>query len=173
MKMILCFLASLVLHTANAANNLTKTLVISQLDHSILVDLNAKTAQCLVGDYGSSHLKIVVPQLKKIARLDHTSRGAPGPCITAGACDSRNQIGLPTDSRLPILIDLKNPQETITVNVLMQEVYILNPLQKSCERIYQEIVTSKVRGIDFKHQASMPLASMSYDVCEKIISTGE
>jgi hypothetical protein len=82
-------------------------------------------------------------------------------------------LGLPTDTRLPILIDPKNPQETITVNVLMQEVYILDNVQKSCERLYQEIVTSKVRGIDFRHQASMPLASMNYDVCEKITSKGE
>jgi len=149
---------------AVAAN--AKETLISDRTTEIKLDLNTETVQCLVGDYGASSLKIVVPQIKHLAYLDHTSRGAPGPCINAGVCQSTPDaqgLSQTTDYRLPLFHDSSKPTETVQLRVVKSEVAEISNSQ--CVRGYKEVVTATVRGVSFYHAARIPLASLPLDQC--------
>jgi hypothetical protein len=140
--------------------------VISDTTTEIELDLNTETVQCLVGDYGANSLKIVVPQIKHLAYLDHTSRGAPGPCINAGFCKSSpdsTRLGQTTDYRLPALHDVNKPTEIVQLRVVKKEVADIS--NGRCVRGYKEEVSATVRGTQFYHQAQIPLASLPLDQC--------
>jgi len=143
-----------------------KETVISDRTSEIELDLNTETVQCLVGDYGANSLKIVVPQIKHLAYLDHTSRGAPGPCINAGICQSTpggQRLGETTDYRLPLFHEASKPTETVQLRVVKSEVAEVSNSQ--CVRGYREVVTTTVRGVSFSHAAQIPLASLPLDQC--------
>lgn len=152
----------------NTTITLAKEIVISDETTKLVVPLNEKTVQCLIGDYGASSFKIVVPQIKELTYLDHTSRGAPGPCINAGPCmvksDGTFFPGGEFDNRFPIFHDALKPTEEIQLRVIKKEKSENN--QGQCIREYIEIVTSTIRGVEFSHERLMPLATLPATECD-------
>lgn len=138
--------------------------IISDETYDINITMNPTTVQCLVGDYSASSLKIVVPELKWYTSLDHTSTGAAGPCITAGACNG--SFGSGKDSRLPLLTDATRPFEDIKLRVVKSEVFQRIPENNICSHTYLEEVSSTIRGIDFKHQRSIELSTLDLAHCK-------
>lgn len=160
-KMILMLLLGL---NANADE-----LIVDDSIYDVNIALNEETVQCLVGDYSASSLKIVVPDIIFYANLDHTSAGAPGPCITAGFCKAskdESDFTFPsaTDYRLPIFQDILKPTEKIKMRVLKKEEMSIS--KNGCRRLYSETISAVVRGVVFSHYASMPLAEISKEKCE-------
>lgn len=140
------------------------TITIRDRVEEFAVELNPKTVLCLVGDYSASSLKIAIPQIKHYTRLDHTSRGAPGPCINAGRCNGK--FGT-TDSRLPLFHDVNKPEEEIKLRVIHEEFVSMNP-DLSCTRVYRERLSSIIRGVPFYHEASLRLADGTPEVCQAL-----
>jgi hypothetical protein len=144
--------------TLIAFNAQAKDILISDQTYNLEVKLDKNSVKCLVGDYGASSLKIVVPEIRYFANLDHTSEGSGGPCINAGRCNQGNK-----DSRFSILHDLARPTEQIKLRVLKTENYEI--IDDACQRSYHEKISSNVRGTDFIHFASAELATLDKKFC--------
>lgn len=138
--------------------------VISDYTYDLAIDLNDKTVQCLIGDYGASSLKVVIPDLKELTNLDHTSRGAAGPCVTAGFCNQMH-VFPPTDTRLSSLITPSKPSENIKLRVVMSEVFFADIQGKRCGHFYREEVSTIIRGIPFNHVREIALAKVELADC--------
>lgn len=132
--------------------------------HELEIPLDQTKVSCLVGDYIQSSLKIVIDDLKYYTELDHTSFGAAGPCVSAGACTSTKD-GLVTDPRLPIFMDPTKPTEKIKLRVVKSEVFDLLP-NGYCSHYYQEHVTTTIRGVDFAHLRTLDLSKVSAANCK-------
>ncbi len=149
-------------------NSNTKEVVIEDNTYDLDVDLNEKTVLCLKGDYTAPSFKIAIPGINNITYLDHTSPGAPGPCINAGYCREKEgdafAWGALVDFRFPIFHDLNKPIENVQIRVIRKEVLILTE-NKRCLRYYVEAVSSTIRGTLFQHEASIPLASGPAEMC--------
>lgn len=152
-------------HTAQAKETI---LTISDQVVDLTVELNPKTVLCLIGDYSASSFKIAIPAIKHYTRLDHTSRGAPGPCINAGRCNGKWGR---TDSRLSEFHDVNKPTEDIKLRVIAEEV-ITFVSANQCVRVYRERLSSIIRGVPFYHEASLQLADVSLETCNALASGG-
>ncbi len=147
-----------------------KEIVIDDTVHEIEVQLSEDTVQCLVGDYGASSFKIVIPDIHYLARLDHTSKGSSGPCINAGYCStqSNNSSGIfrpgDKDYRFSLFHNTAKPTEIVNLRVVKKEEMVIS--NNICTRNYSETITAKIRGTDFKHFASVALAPLSVKACQ-------
>ncbi len=145
----------------------SKDVLIDDQTYTVDVALNKNTVLCLQGDYGANSFKIAVPQIDDLTFLDHTSPGAPGPCINAGFCKTKDLpfMGATTDDRFPIFHDLLNPIEMAQVRVIRKEV--LTPTTDGrCLRTYVEHISSTIRGTLFQHEAHLPLAELKIENCQ-------
>ncbi len=159
MKTVLLFLlATLSLQISQA-----KEVVISDETYDVNIAMNPSTVKCLIGDYSASSLKIIIPDLKWMTSLDHTSGDSGGPCVTAGFCNG--PIGAGVDTRLPLLTDVTKPFEDIKVRVLKTEVWTAHPGSNRCNHIYVEKVTTTIRGIDFAHTRQIGLSEVELKNC--------
>lgn len=159
MKSVLLFiLTTLSLHITQA-----KEVVISDETYDINIAMNPATVKCLIGDYSASSLKVVIPDLKWMTSLDHTSGDSGGPCVTAGWCNGN--FGSMTDTRLPLLTDETKPFEDIKVRVLKTEVWTAYPESNRCNHVYVEKVTTTIRGIDFAHTRQLGLSEVELKNC--------
>ncbi len=142
-----------------------KVIIVGDQTYTVDVALNPQTVLCLTGDYGANSFKIAVPQIDDLTFLDHTSPGAPGPCINAGLCKTKDKPwGSTTDDRFSIFHDLHKPEETAKIRVVRKEVLHLSGGR--CVRNYMEHVSSTIRGVVFQHVASLPLAETSIENCK-------
>ncbi len=161
-------LVSLILSTHAEAELLPspfKEVIIADQSYAVEVELNRQTVLCLVGDYGANSFKITVPQIEDFTYLDHTSPGAPGPCINAGFCKSKEQPhwGATTDDRFAIFHDLTKPTEVAQIRVVRKETF--HREGTACLRTYVEHLSSTIRGTVFQHAASMPLSEAKPEDC--------
>ncbi len=142
-----------------------KEVIIADETYTVDIQLNPQTVLCLVGDYGANSFKIAVPQIADFTYLDHTSPGAPGPCINAGFCKSKDQPdwGATSDDRFAIFHDLTKPMEVAQIRVVRKE--ILRREGTVCIRNYVEHLSSTIRGTVFQHVASMPLSEAKPEDC--------
>ena len=141
-----------------------KEIIISDRTHRLEVALNTATVLCLTGDYGAHSFKIAVPEINDITYLDHTSPGAPGPCINAGFCKNKEQPwGASKDERFPIFHDVQKPTEMVDIRVIRKE--LLQIAEGRCLRTYMEQISSTIRGTLFQHYAHMPLAETKLEDC--------
>lgn len=145
-----------------------KEVVIGDDTYERTVDLNDETVICLQGDYSATSFKIAVPAIDDITYLDHTSPGAPGPCINAGFCrkteDAQFSFGSTTDFRFPLFHDVSKPKEAVQIRVIRKEVSQV--YGGKCHRYYMEHISATIRGTLFQHVASMPLSSGAAEMCD-------
>lgn len=141
-----------------------KETIISDTLHDMEVELNPQTVLCLIGDYGATSFKIAVQEINDITYLDHTSPGAPGPCINAGYCQDSNGLLTEKDFRFPIFHDISKPKEKIQIRLVRKEVNQVMGTQ--CVRRYIEELSSTIRGTQFFHLASLPLATLNSNQCQ-------
>jgi hypothetical protein len=143
-----------------------KEVILSDQTYTMTVALNPRTVLCLEGDYGARSFKIAVPEIDDVTFLDHTSPGAPGPCINAGFCKNKDVAwGAETDERFPIFHDLTKPTEVAEIRVIRKEVLSLTAT--SCLRTYVEHISSTIRGTEFRHMATLPLSEGPLSDCQK------
>lgn len=163
------FILSLIFSSAAQAQVTEIDRVIYDQTHRVILDLNAQTVRCLIGDYGVRSLKISVPQLRFFTVFKHTTRGETEPCINAGPC--KNDFFEPPQSRAfgpEDILDQNKPQEEALLRVLRVERLIMDPHDKYCSRYLVETVTSKVRGLDFSHTESAEIGITDFETCEKL-----
>lgn len=140
--------------------------LLSDRTHDITVPLNKRTVRCLQGGYGLPSLEISVSALKSLTVFDHTTRGETEPCINAGACDYDHVEGLNPD----MIINWRQPNEKISVQVVLKDVLIINRPEKTCIKVLTETVQSQVRGLMFTHlDGDDAESSMDYQTCLSIV----
>lgn len=140
--------------------------VLSVTTSRLLLELNNQTVRCLIGDYGSSSLKISVPDLRQITMFRHTTRGETQPCINAGFCRDGSISG---DLDPSLVIDPTKPTEEVDVKVRVIETLTIDHNYKTCSRRVSEHVEAQVRGLKFEHLDGGQLGdSTDYEVCLKL-----
>lgn len=129
--------------------------------YPLTLSLNNKTVRCLVGDYGSSSLKISVSELRGYTQFRQTTKGETEPCINAGACE---QPGIP-GFKVEDIIRTEKPTEKVKVSVKLSEILEIDHENKTCTRSLVEAVKTKVRGIPFFHSDGANLGALNYEIC--------
>lgn len=124
------------------------------------LQLDEQSVRCSALGYGTSQLKISVPDLKWVAIFDHINVGESEPCMSAGLC---------TPERNPeSLIGGGVKSTSVTLHHVLKEVYTLDLAAKTCQRTLKENLDTLVEGIPFFHERSADLGSFPFEFCEKL-----
>jgi uncharacterized protein (TIGR03382 family) len=142
--------------TATAETRFAETIV-HNTTTSMSIKLDQSTVLCSTADYGSPHLKVLIPKLGSLTLLDHQNTGAGAPCVAAGACVPGN---MPED-----ILDEANPIEQVSMHVRAVRADETDAQFQSCETSLVEHVTVTIRGKEFKHERRAWLGSRQFSDC--------
>lgn len=166
--LISCLL--LVAQTATASTLRVEKVLVEQ-NFQISVPLTTETVRCSAIGYGSSELKVSVPDLKWISPFNHANDGELEPCMTAGRC-ARTLVGFgssdPTQTP-DFVIQTAGPQAKTTLHRKLIEVYVLNTAERKCRRTLLERVEMSIAGKSFTHSRSADMGEFAFDLCEQAV----
>src|SRR6185503_5465536 len=140
-----------------AAEPLFAETIVHDTSTSMSVTLDANSVLCSTADYGSPHLKVLIPKLGALTLLNHQNFGAGAPCVAAGQCGPGN---MPSD-----IIDAAHPTEPVTINVRAVRQDEVDVAAQSCFTYLIERVSVDIRGREFKHERSVELVSRPFSDC--------
>jgi MYXO-CTERM domain-containing protein len=142
--------------TAAAESRFAETIVHDSTT-TTSIELSPNTVLCSSADYGSLHLKVLIPKLASLTLLDHQNFGAGAPCVAAGQCKPGN---MPSD-----IIDPANPSENVTMHVKAVRLDETDVAAQTCTTYLVERVNVTIRGFEFKHERSVELGSRAFSDC--------
>jgi hypothetical protein len=145
--------------TAQSVSEVRKILL-SDLTHPVTVELNEQTVRCSNLGYSSTELKVSVPALTFLARLDHRNLGEDQPCMTAGRCAPSN---LPED-----VIGNGPRSERTEIRIVLEEELYLNLVDRTCTRTVTETLSATIAGKPFTHRAYLNLGEYPFDLCSAV-----
>lgn len=154
MKILISSLAFII--GSSAWGQATNSVLVQSKTQPVEIELNTDTVKCLIGDYGVSSLKVLIPELANMTLLNHRVPGSNAPCVTAGFCK-----GLVPGEELDVSMILgedRPPTEVIYVTIdLMRDSQWIEATQ-TCEVFMTEVVTTQIRGLEFKHTRAAELS---------------
>ncbi len=121
------------------------------------LDLSDQTVLCSAADYGSTFLKVLIPELAGLTLLDHQNSGAGAPCVAAGECI--------TGEEPAALIDASRPVERVDVTVEARRYDVVDTEAQVCSVTLVETVGVRIRGVDFTHERFAALGDRAYSDC--------
>jgi uncharacterized protein (TIGR03382 family) len=142
--------------TATAESRFAETIV-HKTTTNMSIELNANTVLCSAADYGSPHLKVLIPKLASLTLLDHQNFGAGAPCVAAGECAPGN---MPED-----IINAQSPSEPVAMQITAVRFDETDAAAQTCETSLVERVNLTIRGKEFKHERRAYLGSRELSDC--------
>ena len=144
----------------------TKEFIISDKTINSTIKLNSITVRCSMIGYGVEKLKVSVPDLEWEVLLDHLNFGKNEPCMTSGACSF--SPGAEVHPDVASILNINKLTEDIEIQIILVEKYSINHKNKSCNRILEESLLSKVRSKTFTHSRSISFGDYPYKLCIQI-----
>lgn len=126
----------------------------------IALSLNEGTVFCSAIGYGSSFLKVSVPDLDWLAHFDHRADTLGLPCAAAGEC---------SDVLNPETILQSRPGvESVALRVILTEVLSVDVEGQRCQRWLREEVQAVVRGVPLRHRVQGEPQEVPFETCRAL-----
>ncbi len=137
-----------------------KTRIIRDITSPMTLQVSPDLVRCSQIGYSHPELKLSVPNLGMLTHFHHAVVGEIYPCITAGPCGKGR---MPED-----LLKADEPSVEAQIRVDLKEKYYINHTKKTCDRVLEEHVNTKIRGFDFAHERFAEIGDFPYELCTKL-----